>query len=361
MAKAPRVRKSNPLLDKIRENTTSNLTTTLDQSILFNEETPIPTMIPAMNIALAGSLDGGLIAGNTVIAGKSKHFKTGIMLLLLKSFLDADPDAVGLLYFSEFGSPKSYFEGWDIDLTRVMITPVTNIEMLKQDIVKQLNGFKRGDKVFIGTDSIGNLASLKEVTDAEDGKTTTDMTRAKAFKSLFRIITPQLALLGIPAIWINHTYMTLEMYAKEVVSGGTGAYLSADNIIVIGRQQDAEGKGKDQVINGYDFILKIEKSRYVKEKSTIILRVRYDTGVSKWSGLLDLAVESGHVVKAKDGSSYVYSASHTEALKELQTDTEAFWSPILADPGFKKFVEDKYRLGQVKMIAADVVDEPDAA
>ena len=53
---------------------------------------------------------------------------------------------------------------------------------------------------------MGNLASKKEVEDAEAGKSVADMSRAKAFKSLFRMVTPHLTLKDIPLIVVNHTY-----------------------------------------------------------------------------------------------------------------------------------------------------------
>ena len=88
------------------------------------------------------------------------------------------------------------------------------------------------------------------------------MSRAKQLKSLFRMITPNLMLKDIPLVAVNHTYKTMELYAKDVVGGGTGSYYAADNIYILGRQQEKEGT---EVI-GYNFIINVEKSRYTKEK-----------------------------------------------------------------------------------------------
>jgi hypothetical protein len=134
--------------------------------------------------------------------------------------MDKYPESALLFYDSEFGSPQSYFRSQGIDTDRVIHTPITDIEMLKSDIVTQISGFERGDKVFIIIDSIGNLASKKEIDDALDGKSVADMTRAKQLKSLFRMITPHLSMKDIPMVSINHTYKTLELYAKDVVGGG---------------------------------------------------------------------------------------------------------------------------------------------
>ena len=131
-------------------------------------------------------------------------------------------------------------------------------------------------------DSIGVLASRKEVEDARSGNVAEDMTRAKKFKSVFRIITPHLTIKDIPMIVVNHIYMTQEMYSKAQVSGGSGPYLAADDIWIIGRQTDTEGTGKDKSIEGYKFIINIDKSRFVKEKSKFPVSISYDEGISKW-------------------------------------------------------------------------------
>jgi hypothetical protein len=211
------------MLDKIKKNSTIKETSILNESKFFKKKDMIPTAIPAINIALSGRLDGGLTPGLTMWAGPSKHFKTAFSLLMAKSYMDKYDDAVLLFYDSEFGTPQSYFDSFGIDTNRVMHTPITDIEQLKFDIMKQLDGKEgivRGDRVIILIDSIGNLASKKEVDDAMDGKSVADMSRAKQIKSLFRMVTPHLTMKDIPMIVVNHTYKTMELYAKDVVGGG---------------------------------------------------------------------------------------------------------------------------------------------
>jgi hypothetical protein len=105
-----------------------------------------------------------------------------------------------LFYDSEFGTPQGYFDRFGIDAKRVIHTPITDVEQLKHDAVKQLSEISRGEKVIIVLDSLGNLASKKEVDDALDGKSVADMSRAKQFKSFFRMVTPHLNLKDLPMI-----------------------------------------------------------------------------------------------------------------------------------------------------------------
>jgi RecA/RadA recombinase len=339
------------LLEKLKKNSTIKMTEVLSDSQLFAAPKPIVTRVPALNIAFSGDILGGLVPGLTVIAGPSKHFKTNLALVGAKAYLDAFPDAVLLFYDSEFGSPQAYFEAHGIDPGRVIHTPIMNVEELKFDVMAQLDELKRGDRVVIIIDSIGNLASKKEVEDALEQKSVADMSRAKQLKSLFRMVTPHLTLKEIPMLAINHIYMTQEMYAKPVVSGGTGIYYSANQIFIIGRQQNKDG---DEVI-GYNFIINIEKSRFVREKSKIPIMVTFDGGISKWSGLLDIALESGHVIKPKVGwyQRVNRETGEVEAKNYRLKDTEntAFWDPILKSVSFQEYVKSHYQVTAGEMVS----------
>jgi RecA/RadA recombinase len=332
------------ILDKIKKNSSIKESAILAKSKFFTQKDMIPTSVPIINVALSGRLDGGLTPGLTMWAGPSKHFKTAFSLLMAKSYLDKYPDAALLFYDSEFGTPQSYFDSFGIDTNRVLHTPLTDIEQLKIDLMQQLNQVERGEHLIVVVDSIGNLASIKEVNDALDGKTVGDMSRAKAVKSLFRMVTPHLSLKDIPMVVVNHTYMEIGMFPKAIVGGGTGSYYSADNIFVLGRQQEKEGT---EVV-GYNFIINVEKSRYVKEKSKIPVSVSFDGGISRWSGLLDIALDSGLVIKPSNGwySRVDVTTGEVEDKKYRlkETDTKDFWMPLITSEKFQSYVKDKYQI-----------------
>jgi RecA/RadA recombinase len=349
------------VLEKIKKNTSIKESAILSKSKFFTEKDMVTTSIPIINVALSGRLDGGLTPGLTMWAGPSKHFKTAFSLLMSKSYLDKYDNSALLFYDSEFGTPQSYFDTFGIDKDRVLHTPITDVEQLKFDIMNQLQNIERGDRLIIVVDSIGNLASKKEVEDALEQKSVADMSRAKQIKSLFRMITPHLSLKDIPMVVVNHTYKEMGMFPKDIVGGGTGSYYSADNIFIIGRQQEKEGT---EVI-GYNFIINVEKSRYVKEKSKIPVTVSFNGGISKWSGLLDIALESGHVIKPSNGwySKVNVDTGEIEDKKcrEKDTDTKDFWMPILKQKSFRDFIENKYRVssGDIIQIEKEVIEDAD--
>jgi len=341
------------IMDKLKKNSKLD-SDIITKSKYYGKKDMSPTDVPMLNVALSGSVEGGLSPGVTILAGPSKHFKTSFALKIASAYMKQHEDAVMLFYDSEFGSPQSYFEMFGIDMERVLHCPITNIEELKFDITNQLEEIKKDDKVIIVVDSLGNLASKKEVEDALNEKAVADMTRAKQLKSVFRIITPHLSMKDIPFIGIAHTYDTQEMFSKKVVSGGTGLYYSADDIWILGRRQNKEGTS----IVGYDFVINVEKSRYVREKSIIPISVTWEGGVDAYSGLLDVALAGQFVVKPSNGW---YSKVDQETgevedkkyrAKELTAD---FWSDILASNDFKDFVEENFKInGKINVEVVDV-------
>jgi RecA/RadA recombinase len=339
------------LLEKLKKNSTIKDTAILANSKFFNAKDVIQTPVPMINVALSGRLDGGLVPGLTVFAGPSKHFKTAFALLLAKSYMEKYSDSVVLFYDSEFGSPQSYFNSFGIDTERVIHTPITDIEQLKHDAMAQLSNIERGEHVIVIVDSVGNLASRKEVEDALDGKSVADMSRAKQLKSLFRMVTPHLTLKDIPMIVVNHTYKEIGMYPKDIVSGGTGVYYSADNIYIIGRQQEKDGTE----LTGYNFIINVEKSRHVREKSKIPVEVSFEGGISKWSGLLDVALQGGFVYKPSNG--WYARKDEEQKYRQKDTYTKEFWLPILSSKEFQSYIESTYRISSSDLMASELTSE----
>lgn len=349
------------LMERMLKSSTIKLTSVMQDTKFFDGKDVVRTSVPAMNIALSGSVAGGFKGGVGLIAGPSRHFKSSIMLILAAAFQKQNPDGIILFYDSEFGSPPEYFKSFDIDISRVIHTPITSIEDLKSDVMNQVLALDAKDKVMIIVDSLGNLASIKEIDDSLEGKNVADFTRSKQAKSLFRLITPNLSIKDIPFVAIAHTYDTMEMHSKRVVSGGTGLMYAADWVIIVGKQQEKEGTD----LVGYNFILNIEKSRLVREKSKIPLEVKFDGGISKWSGLLDMAQESGHVIKPSVGW-YSRVDKETGEVEDKKwrakdTDTADFWGKILTSASFNEWVETRYKIANASMIvddeSADEVEE----
>jgi hypothetical protein len=171
------------------------------------------------------------------------------------------------------------------------------------------------------------------------------------------MITPYLTMKDVPMVVVNHTYMEIGMFPKAVVSGGTGIYYSADTIWILGRQQDKDGTE----IKGYHFIINVEKSRYVKEKSKIPVSVSFEGGIQRFSGLLDIALAGGFVVKPSNGWYQKVDRATGELIggkvREAQTLNEEFWCEILTSKEFHDYVKETFQVGHASMFQDEDVEE----
>lgn len=140
--------------------------------------------------------------------------------------------------------------------------------------------------------------------------------------------------------------------SKAVVSGGTGGVYSSNTIFIIGKAQEKE----DNEIAGYKFTINIEKSRFVREKSKFPFIVTYEKGINIWSGLLDIAQETGHVTKPKVGW---YSRAHIEGDKLFRakdTNSASFWKTVFEDTDFKEACHNRYALGETALVSEEPED-----
>jgi hypothetical protein len=334
---------NNKLLEKMQLAGSIKEASILSESEYFKEKDIIKTELPILNLAFSGKLDGGIVSGLTIVAGHSKCYKTLLCLYALQAYLTTYPDAIGIIYDSEFSITPDYLAMYDIDPNRIIQVPTQNIEDLKFDAVNRLKQLERGDKVFFMLDSLGLLPSKKEVEDAENEKSVADMTRAKAIRSLFRIITPVLTIKEIPFFIVNHIYETMDMFPKPVIGGGTSVMLAANQVFIITRAQETEGEGAKKELLGYKFTINIEKSRFVEEKSKFPFIVNFDEGIYKWSGLFDLAEEMGLITSPKKGF-YQFSGDEKQYRRKDLEENDKIWEELVADEDFNDYVTQKYKL-----------------
>lgn len=334
------------LKDKLRKNCV------IDKKILsnsknFNKDILFSLDIPLLNLALSGSFkDAGVPPGMIMIAAQPKHFKSNLMLQFMKAFQKENEgqDSLIVFYDSEFGTPPSYLESAGIDISEEKFDhrPVTTVEEFRSDVANLLNDTNYGDKVFICVDSIGMLSSKKELNDAIEGNEAADMTRAKALKSTFRIITPELTKKNIAMLVINHTYTSQDRNAEEIISGGRGTQYAGHTIWTISKRKEKDG---DQ-LEGFTFTINSRFSRYVRELSKFPLKATFDGGIEKYTGLFDLALDLGYIVSPKMGWYKLANTNDDEKLfrRAAVENDETFMLALLNDPSFNEVIENAIKL-----------------
>ena len=163
------------------------------------------------NALVSGSIFGGIPSNKiTALAGESGTGKTFFCLSVVRNFLDTDPDA-GVIYFeTESAISKQMIESRGIDSNRMVIFPVATIEEFRTQAVRIVDKYMEQPKderkpLMFVLDSLGMLATNKEVQDASDDKNVRDMTKAQLVKSVFRILTLKIGKANIPLLVTNHT------------------------------------------------------------------------------------------------------------------------------------------------------------
>lgn len=355
--KNDRSEKASNLIKKLKKSSTVEDTCLFSESSFYTNIEQVPTPIPLINLALSGrAFDGGISRGVTILAGESRSGKTIFMLYCLKAYLDSDPDAMGLLWDSEFSLTPNYLKSFNIDTERVLVSRIADLDTFKIDVVTQLNSIERGDKVFLGVDSLGGLYSTKESEDAKDAKIVADVgNRQKIMKSIMRLVVPLVNMKEIPFFGITHSYSTLEIYSKQVVSGGTSLMYAANTVLLFSRRKN---QNKDEA--GYEFVIKIEKSRFCKDTVKLPLVAPENGAFKKWSGLFDLAIEYGFITQS--GAWYeVPCLSVYEGKKVRKTQIEnndEFWKQIFEETNFVETVEKSIKVSQDQSkIFEDIEDE----
>ena len=247
-----------------------------------------------LNALLSGSIHGGIPNNKiTAFAGESATGKTFFVMGIVKSFLEANPEA-GCLYFeSESAITKQMVIDRGIDPSRMVIIPVTTVQEFRTQAIKVLDKVlaeKEQERrpMMMCLDSLGMLSTTKEVEDTDAGKETRDMSRSQILKATFRVLTLKLGKAKVPMVVTNHTYDVIgSMFPQKEMGGGSGLKYAASSIVYLSKRKEKDGTE----IIGNIIHCKNYKSRLTKENKVVDVRLTYSKGLDRYYGLLDLALK----------------------------------------------------------------------
>ena len=284
------------------------------------------------NALVSGSLFGGIPSNKiTAIAGESGTGKTFFCLSVVRNFLNSNPDA-GVIYFeTESALNKQMIESRKIDSKRMVIFPIDTIEEFRTQAVRIIDKYieqpkeERKPLMFV-LDSLGMLATNKEVQDATDDKNVRDMTKAQLTKSVFRVLTLKLGKANMPMLVTNHTYDVIGSYVpQKEMGGGSGLKYSASTIIYLSKKKEKDGT--DLVGN----IIKCEakKSRLTREGSKVETRLFFDErGLEKYYGMLELGERAG--IWKNVAGRYEVNGKKVYGKEILKTPEQYFTDEVMA-------------------------------
>ena len=175
-------------------------------------------------------------------------------------------------------------------------------------------------KVMFVVDSLGMLLTPTDVNQFEAGDMKGDMGRKpKALTSLVRNCVNMFGNYNVGLVCTNHTYASQDMFdPDDKISGGQG-FIYASSIVVAMRKLklkiDEDGNKVTEVL-GIRAACKIMKTRYAKPFESVQVQIPYETGMSPYSGLVDLSEKKG--ILTKDGNSLKYTAVDGTVIKQFR-------------------------------------------
>ena len=291
-------------------------------------ETWVDTGSYVLNALLSGSIYGGIPSNKIIaLAGESSTGKTFFTLGIVDQFLKDNPEGACFYFESEDAITKQMLIERGIEPERVIAVPVATVQEFRHQAVMILDKYleipeKDRKPMLFCLDSLGMLSTTKEIEDTAEGKETKDMTRAQLVRATFRVLTLKLGKAGVPMIVTNHTYETMGMFSTKEMSGGAGLKYASDYIVFLSKKKEKDGT---EVVGNVIHCLN-KKSRLTKENMMVDVLLRYDSGLSRYYGLVDLAVEAG-----------VFKKVSTKI--ELPDGTTKFNKAIMKSPE-KYFTED---------------------
>jgi RecA/RadA recombinase len=169
-------------------------------------------------------------------------------------------------------------------------------------------------------DSLGMLLTPTDVNQFDAGEMKGDLGRKpKALTALVRNCVNMFGSYNVGLVCTNHTYASQDMFdPDDKISGGQG-FIYASSIVVAMKKmklKEDEDGNKVSDVNGIRAGCKVMKTRYAKPFEGVQVKIPYTTGMSPYSGLVDL-IEKKEMLK-REGNSLVFTTSEGEIIKKFR-------------------------------------------
>jgi recombination protein RecA len=302
-------------------------------SIGFNDPTDwISTGNYALNYLISGDFSRGIPLGKvTVFAGESgagksyicsgnivKHAQEqGIFVVLIDT-----ENALDETWLHALG--VSTDESKLLKLSMAMVDDVAKTISTFMAEYKALPDGERPKVLFV-IDSVGMLLTPTDVNQFEAGDMKGDLGRkAKSLTALVRNCVNMFGAYGVGMVCTNHTYASQDMFdPDDKISGGQG-FIYASSIVVAMKKlklKEDEDGNKISDVMGIRSACKVMKTRYAKPFEGVQVKIPYSTGMSPYSGLVDLAEKKG--LLKKDGNRLAFTTADGEIIKQFRKAWES--------------------------------------
>jgi RecA/RadA recombinase len=304
----------------------------------------IPTGNYLFNAQLTGSLFGGIPNSRSIcFAGESG---TGKTFLTLNACREAQKMGYHIIYCdSEAAVDEDTMKNFGIDPAGVRYQPVSTSLEVRHFVTNLCDQLKKAreknteiPKIMLVLDSLGNLATTKERADAASGSEKKDMTKQQDLRSLFRVITTDLAEFKIPFIFTNHTYASIGSFIPgQTISGGGGAIYNASIIVQLskaGLKEGAVGANGFAMKTGIVVTSKPAKNRFARPLP-VKFHISFYKGMNPYVGLEQFinwetcGIQRGKLIGQKEFDKW-YAGGHE---KKEQIESTRFVHKTINEDG----------------------------
>lgn len=347
----------------------NEFSSTLSENALSNVTGYIDTGSMALNAIVSGSLYGGIPQGRiTGLVGPSGSGKTLILNKIIANAQKKDSQVWGNVWDTENAYEKQMVVNVGGNPNQIKVNPVGTIEDCRNQISAFLDNIipepSLHGKIVIGIDSLGNLASEKEVEDTAKGKSASDMGgRAKALRSMLRVLTHKCAISNTTLVFTNHIYENSgQMFPSllKTQSGGLAPlYLSSLLVQLAVTQEKKDTIEHEEFIplanrvKGINMRALIAKNRFIPPFLETNMYLNFKSGLYKYSGLIEMA-EAYNVIQ-KQGNRYFLGEENIGFKNSFKNDDE-IWKKILT-PLEEELQKDLMFSNESSTLKADLDEE----
>ena len=312
----------------------------------------LSTNCAPVNLLFSGKILGGIKKGKmSTICADSGWGKSLIGLNCLAVAYKSGMSCVVIDTENAFNTELAASLG--VDLDDILIFKTSRIPEIKQIYGRINHGLTRAEsrEIFVLFDSWGPIVEEQVMEKAEEASSAVNMSSAKFKNELANIINA----CGNTSLIVNHVYESLQMYGdKFAVPGGKRLFFNSDAIVLA--SSAAKAKDKEGNIYGKVITAGVKKGRAAKEFSKTKFLIEHSGGINPYFGLLDDAVESGAVIKVKQGVSVVYQRPDIDAAEQVWREADlycaAFWIPLYKNEQFNHYVERKYAFEDTQLVSS---------
>lgn len=259
----------------------------------------------ALDYIVSGKIDGsgGYPSATIELFGSPS---TGKSLLLAKAIAEMQHrGGVAVLADAEGRWDDDFAAVHGVDAAKLLKFYPETVEDFAVKSMLILSRLAEKNKVLLVLDSLAILSTIKEVEDVEEGDIKADQGRkAQKIKAAMRVLRKKLRKTGSMLLIANHTIANPQSYSHKMITpGGGGVPFQASVRVELSEPTVLSLAGKARPI-GVEMHAKVAKNSIAPPFGEASMRLYWASGVSKYSGVLEMAVDLG-VVERK-GAWYYY-------------------------------------------------------